>query len=123
MPVLCLPDDPRQDLQRFACLGEIGRLALRTGDVLLDCQPDEGRRLHALSIGERCELVIGLDGHPDRPDLGGYVGARTLRDSVGAENIDRYLMPAVAVIVLISLAPLAVEVLKERRRKRVTTAA
>jgi membrane-associated protein len=48
--------------------------------------------------------------------LGGYFGATRLRDSIGAANIDKYLLPAVAVIVVISFLPIAVGVIRERRR-------
>jgi membrane-associated protein len=47
--------------------------------------------------------------------LAGYLSARTLRDQVGAANIDKYLLPAVAVIVVISLIPILVEYLRHRR--------
>jgi membrane-associated protein len=48
--------------------------------------------------------------------LAGYLPARKLRDTIGAANIDKYLLPAVVVIVLISLIPIFVEVLRARRR-------
>lgn len=50
--------------------------------------------------------------------LAGYLPARKLRDTIGATNIDKYLLPAVAVIVVLSLLPIAVEVLRNRRRPR-----
>jgi membrane-associated protein len=49
--------------------------------------------------------------------LAGYLPARKLRDTIGAANIDRYLLPAVAVIVAISLIPLVVEVVRARRER------
>jgi membrane-associated protein len=50
--------------------------------------------------------------------LAGYLSARKLRDTVGAANIDKYLLPAVAVIVVLSVLPLLVEVVRGRRRAR-----
>jgi membrane-associated protein len=49
--------------------------------------------------------------------LAGYLPARTLRDTIGATNIDKYLLPVVAVIVLLSLIPIGVEVLRARRER------
>jgi membrane-associated protein len=49
--------------------------------------------------------------------LAGYLPARKLRDTIGATNIDKYLLPVVAVIVLLSLTPIFVEVLRARRRR------
>jgi membrane-associated protein len=37
---------------------------------------------------------------------------------VGAQNIDRYLLPVIALIVLVSLTPLFIEVLRHRRNRR-----
>ncbi|MGC9665245.1 DedA family protein [Planosporangium sp. 12N6] len=48
----------------------------------------------------------------------GYLPARKLRDTIGAANIDKYLLPVVALIVVISLVPLVVEVLRNRRAGR-----
>ncbi|GAA4585329.1 DedA family protein [Planotetraspora phitsanulokensis] len=50
--------------------------------------------------------------------LAGYLAAGTLRDTVGAQNIDRYLLPVIALIVLVSLTPLFIEVLRHRRGRR-----
>ena len=50
--------------------------------------------------------------------LAGYLLAKKLRDTVGATNIDHYLWPGIAVIVLISLTPILIEVLRQRRRAR-----
>lgn len=49
--------------------------------------------------------------------LAGYLPARKLRDTIGATNIDKYLLPVVALIVLLSLIPIFVEVLRARRRR------
>jgi membrane-associated protein len=50
--------------------------------------------------------------------LVGYLSARKLRDTVGAANIDKYLLPAIAVIVIVSVIPIFVEVLRNRRQRR-----
>jgi membrane-associated protein len=47
--------------------------------------------------------------------LVGYLPAKKLRDSIGATNIDKYLLPVVAVIVLLSLTPLFIEIIRARR--------
>jgi|SRR5215467_2236261 len=62
--------------------------------------------------------VIGAVIWADGILLAGYLSAKKLRDTVGAANIDKYLLPAVAVIVLISLTPILIEVLRHRRRAR-----
>ncbi|GIH15766.1 DedA family protein [Rugosimonospora africana] len=49
--------------------------------------------------------------------LAGYLPAKRLRDSIGATNIDKYLLPAIAVIVLISVTPVAIELIRGRRRQ------
>jgi membrane-associated protein len=51
--------------------------------------------------------------------LAGYLPAQKLRDSIGAANIDKYLLPVVAVIVLLSLTPIFLEVYRNRRQNRV----
>jgi membrane-associated protein len=50
--------------------------------------------------------------------LAGYLPAAKLRDTIGAENIDKYLLPVIALIVLISLTPLFIEALRHRRTRR-----
>jgi len=50
--------------------------------------------------------------------LAGYLLARKLRDTVGAQNIDKYILPAVAVIVVISIIPIFVEIIRTRRETR-----
>jgi membrane-associated protein len=50
--------------------------------------------------------------------LAGYLPAKKLRDTIGAANIDKYLLPVVVVIVLLSLIPVFVEVLRNRRQAR-----
>jgi membrane-associated protein len=51
--------------------------------------------------------------------LAGYLPARKLRDTIGAANIDKYLLPVVALIVVLSLIPVVVEVLRNRRKTTV----
>jgi membrane-associated protein len=50
--------------------------------------------------------------------LAGYFLAKKIRDVIPPEKIDTYLLPVVVLIVLISLIPIAVEVLRTRREKR-----
>jgi len=54
--------------------------------------------------------------------LAGYLLARKLRDTVGATNIDKYLLPVIALIVVVSALPLGIEVLRSRRRNRTAPA-
>jgi membrane-associated protein len=62
--------------------------------------------------------VVGGTLWTDAILLGGYLPAQKLRDTIGAANIDKYLLPVVALIVIISLIPVFVEVLRNRRRAR-----
>jgi membrane-associated protein len=50
--------------------------------------------------------------------LGGYFLAEQITRLIPAEDIDKYILPVVAVIVLISLLPIIIEVWRERRKKR-----
>jgi membrane-associated protein len=50
--------------------------------------------------------------------LAGYLPARKLRDTIGAANIDRYLLPVVGVIVVVSVLPIVFEVIRTRRAER-----
>jgi membrane-associated protein len=50
--------------------------------------------------------------------LAGYLPARKLRDTIGAANIDRYLLPVVALIVVVSVLPILIEVIRTRRAER-----
>jgi len=50
--------------------------------------------------------------------LGGYLLAKQIIDAIPPEKIDTYLLPAVAVIVLISALPVFIEMWRERRHKR-----
>ncbi|GAA1809875.1 DedA family protein [Planosporangium flavigriseum] len=47
--------------------------------------------------------------------LVGYLPARKLRDTIGAANIDKYLLPVVVLIVLLSLIPILIEIVRSRR--------
>ena len=47
--------------------------------------------------------------------LAGYLPAKRLRDTIGSANIDKYLLPVVAVIVVLSLLPVIIEVIRTRR--------
>jgi membrane-associated protein len=50
--------------------------------------------------------------------LGGYFLARQIIDVIPPEKIDTYLVPAVLVIVLISVLPIFIEIWRERRARR-----
>jgi membrane-associated protein len=50
--------------------------------------------------------------------LAGYISARILGSRVDAATVDRYILPLVAVIIVLSLIPVAVEVLRGRREHR-----
>jgi membrane-associated protein len=67
--------------------------------------------------------VIGGVLWTDAIILVGYLPARKLRDSIGAANIDKYLLPVVALIVLVSLTPIFVEVVRARRHRAGSRAA
>jgi membrane-associated protein len=78
-------------------------------------------------IGRR--VGPGLLDRPDRPRLQqGVPRARAALDRYGAAKaivlarsiplVDRYLLPIVAVIVVVSLIPVAVEMLRSRARSR-----
>lgn len=49
--------------------------------------------------------------------LGGYFLADSLYDAVG-DHIDRYILPVVALIVLISVMPILIEIIRDRRARR-----
>ncbi|GAA4463494.1 DedA family protein [Phytohabitans houttuyneae] len=49
--------------------------------------------------------------------LGGYFLADSIYDAVG-DHIDRYILPVVALIVLISVLPIFIEIIRERRARR-----
>jgi membrane-associated protein len=47
----------------------------------------------------------------------GYALARQIYDAIG-DQIDHYILPVVALIVLISVLPIAIEMLRERKAKK-----
>jgi membrane-associated protein len=49
--------------------------------------------------------------------LGGYFLADSIYDAVG-DHIDRYILPVVALIVLISVMPIVIEIIRDRRARR-----
>jgi membrane-associated protein len=49
--------------------------------------------------------------------LGGYFLADSIYDAVG-DHIDRYILPVVALIVLISVMPIFIEIIRDRRARR-----
>lgn len=51
--------------------------------------------------------------------LGGYFLANSIYDAVG-DHIDRYILPVVALIVLISVLPIFIEIIRDRRARRRT---
>ena len=53
--------------------------------------------------------------------VGVTVAGYVLGEAIG-ENIDKYLLPIIAVIIVLSILPPAIEALRERRRKRSTVA-
>jgi len=50
--------------------------------------------------------------------IAGWALAKQIKDIIPPEKIDRYLLPAVILIVLISATPILVEIFRERRAKR-----
>lgn len=55
--------------------------------------------------------------------LGGYLLAGSITEVMDPKDIDKYLLPVVALIVLISVLPIIIEVWRERRSKRRAAAA
>jgi membrane-associated protein len=53
--------------------------------------------------------------------LAGYVSARILGSRVSSATVDRYILPLVAIIIVLSLIPVAVEILRSRRDRRTST--
>jgi len=51
--------------------------------------------------------------------IAGYV----LGEAIGANNVDKYLLPIIAVIIVLSILPPVIEALRERRRNRSAAAA
>jgi membrane-associated protein len=61
--------------------------------------------------------VIGALLWTDGIILVGYLLARQIYDAIG-DKIDHYILPVVALIVLISVLPIGIEMLRERKAKR-----
>ncbi|GAA4677056.1 DedA family protein [Phytohabitans rumicis] len=66
--------------------------------------------------------VVGAILWTDGIILGGYFLADSIYDAVG-DHIDRYILPVVALIVLISVLPIIIEIIRDRRAKRRAAAA
>jgi membrane-associated protein len=66
--------------------------------------------------------IVGAILWTDGVLLIGYLLARQIYDAIG-EQIDHYILPVVAVVVLISLLPILIEVLRERRTRKRTASA
>ena len=62
--------------------------------------------------------VVGAILWTDGVLLAGYLPARKLRDTIGATNIDKYLLPVVVIIVALSLLPVLLEMRRARRTAR-----
>jgi membrane-associated protein len=50
--------------------------------------------------------------------IAGWVLAKKIRDAIPDGQIDKYILPAVALIVFISILPILIEIYRERRNKR-----
>ena len=50
--------------------------------------------------------------------LAGYFSARILGDRVKPGTVDRYILPIVAVIIILSSIPIVLEIWRERRRRK-----
>lgn len=55
--------------------------------------------------------------------LAGWALARQIRDVIPDGQVDRYILPAVALIIFVSLLPIFIEIFRERRHKRRETRA
>jgi membrane-associated protein len=61
--------------------------------------------------------VVGAVLWVDGVLLVGYLLARQIYDAIG-DQIDRYILPVVALIVLISVTPILIELIRERKAKK-----
>jgi membrane-associated protein len=61
--------------------------------------------------------VVGAVLWTDGVLLAGYLLARQIYEAIG-DSIDRYILPVVALIVLISVLPILIEILRERRARK-----
>jgi membrane-associated protein len=64
--------------------------------------------------------VVGAVLWTDGVLLAGYLLARRIYDTIG-DQIDRYILPVVALIVLISVLPILLEVIRDRRARKRST--
>jgi membrane-associated protein len=67
--------------------------------------------------------VVGAVLWTDGVLLAGYLPANRLRDTIGSANVDKYLLPAVALIVALSIIPVVIEIIRTRRATRADSAA
>ncbi|HEX5740677.1 MAG TPA: DedA family protein [Pilimelia sp.] len=65
--------------------------------------------------------VVGAILWVDGLILAGYLLAEQITRVIEPEEIDQYILPTVALIIAISVMPIVVEVLRERRARRVDT--
>jgi membrane-associated protein len=63
--------------------------------------------------------VVGAVLWTDGVLLAGYLLAQRIYDTIG-DQIDRYILPVVALIVLISVLPIVIELIRDRRARRRT---
>jgi membrane-associated protein len=61
--------------------------------------------------------IVGAVLWTDGVLLAGYLLARQIYDTIG-DQIDRYLLPVVALIVLISVLPILIELIRDRRARK-----
>jgi membrane-associated protein len=66
--------------------------------------------------------IVGAVLWTDGVLLIGYLLAKQIYDAIG-DNIDHYILPVVALVVLISVLPIFIEILRERRSKKKLAAA
>jgi membrane-associated protein len=55
--------------------------------------------------------------------LAGWALSKQIRDALPDGQVDKYILPAVALIILISVLPIFIEILRERRHKRLAARA
>ncbi|MER6566633.1 hypothetical protein ABT288_10660 [Streptomyces sp. NPDC001093] len=95
-----------------AALARIGNRRLRAGADRAELLPARYGYARAVVLGRFLWQVIGGLAWPQSLVLGGY----WLGDSV--RRPDAYLVPAAAAVVVVSLVPVALEVLRGRRAER-----
>ena len=61
--------------------------------------------------------IVGAVLWTDGVVLGGYLLAEQIYDAIG-DQIDKYILPVVALIILISVLPIFIEVVRDRRARR-----